>query len=210
MKKILARTVEDAKNNIIRITMYLRPILYSDSDIILGAKGFDSEKYMYDISNPSRIINGPLSDFGEELTPPLAQEWENFIRSCKQQVTDSGFIILEEYRSTDSNKSEYVTMYGLKDHPYGRIIYDLRISDHTLDELKFPEELKTRILEKLKVDKVLAGDATQAGIDFQVEQVLVGSVRNDTWYRASVRLYNLLRLMRNHVQRQIRLHDRQK
>ena len=79
-------------------------------------------------------------------------------------------------------------------------MFDIRISDHPFDA-KFPEELKDEVVNYLNMHNVMNGTACKAGIDFQVEKVIVGSVANDTWDRAINRLAKLLQNMKNAVRR---------
>lgn len=188
------------------VTMYLRPIIYADfavtdtSDVSIASAVYvdDKHKYHTDI-NPDRIINGPLSEYRQELTPPISDEWDGFVEDCKWLVKELGFTIIKSKRSEESKKSEYVIFYGVDDKPCGTLVYDLRISEHPFDAA-FPEEFKDIALEYLQMHKVLDGSATKAGIDFQVEKVTVGSVKYDTWDRAFTRLYYLLKKIRKQVQ----------
>ena len=190
------------EENTIRITMYLHPTIYSDSQLVLSSIHFnkDTQKHETDV-NPYREINGPLSKYGEELEPPIKEEYEEFIRDCIDLVKMRGFTIISTHRSTDSLKSEYVILFGMEDEPCGRIIYDLRISDHPFDTT-FPEELKDEAIKYLKMNNVLDETATQAGINFSVEKVTVGSVQHDTWNRAFTRLGNTLDKMRRRIRQQ--------
>lgn len=190
----------------IHIVMYLYPIIYSDIAIYAtGSYNPEDRKYHTDV-NPARIINGPLSGPGEELEPPISEEWESFIGDCIWLVKELGFTVIRTKRSDDSKKSEYIITYGIDKTPCGTIVYDLRISDHPFDAT-FPEELKDEALEYLKINNVLSGAATKEGIDFQVEKVTVGSVKDDSWDRAFNRVYNKLKLMRRKIR--TRLNERQ-
>lgn len=199
MKRIISNDIL-VDENTIRVVMFWEPIFYEDSEIF-AATSFDPKKHRYHTDvNPSRIINKCLSEDGEELEQPLKGEWESFIKDCKWLVETVGFTIIKSYRSEVSKKSEYVIVFGINDTPCGKVIYDLRISDHTIDDLSFPQEVKDMVMEYLKVNKVLDGSATEAGIDFKISQVLVGGVKNDTWDRAFNRLHNVLRKMKSSVQ----------
>lgn len=187
----------------IHITMYLHPEIYSDSEaIVCSVKWDNSRKKYYTDVNPYREINGPLSEYGQELEPPIKEEYDNFIEDCKWLIIDSGFTIITQYRSTDSKKSEYVVVFGMNDEPCGKLIYELRISDHPF-HATFPEELKDEVVEYLKMTKVLDESATKAGINFQIEKVTVGSVKHDTWGRAFDRLSDVLDNIRRAVRKQI-------
>ena len=210
MKKYI-KTVDDIAEelahglkqcNIIHVTMYLHPILYVDSQEITGSISWnkDDRRYHTDV-NPYRVINGSLSEYGEELEPPIQWEYDHFVQDCVDLVEALGFTIIERYTSTTSNKSEYLLLFGMKDKPYGLIVYDLRISDHPFDA-SFPEELKDKALEYLTMNKVLDETATKAGINFQVEKVTVGVVQRDSWDRALNRLFDRLKRMKKSIQRQ--------
>lgn len=197
------------QENILYVTVYLRPEIYIDSEIVLGSVIYDKIKKSYQTDvNPSRRINGPLSDYGEELEPPIQEEYDEFIDDCAWLIDNSGFTILKRSRSTDSKKSEYIVVFGMKDEPCGAIVFDLRISDHPLDTT-FPEELKDEALNLLKMNKVLDESATKAGINFRVEKVTVGKVTDDTWNRAFDRLGNVLDGMRIRVRKQINREKRE-
>lgn len=209
MKKEIKSTVSlvDVINSIspdriIRITMYLHPVVYVDSEVIEGAMYVDRGGKNHTDVNPYREINGPLSEYGEELEPPISDEYDAFIRDCKQLVESYGFTIIKQYRSEESKKSEYIVVFGIDDTPYGAVIYDLRISDHPFDAT-FPDELKEYVLNYLQMNKILDESATEAGINFSVEKVTVGSVKHDTWDRAFNRLDRKLKNMRNSIKKQL-------
>ena len=86
----------------------------------------------------------------------------------------------------------------MKDKPCGTLVYELRLSNHPFDAT-FPEELKDAALQYLKINNILDGTATKAGIDFQIEKVTVGSVQNDSWERAFNRLYIRLKQIKNKI-----------
>lgn len=67
----------------IKVVMYLRPLIHVDSEIILGSVYKDDihSKYHTDV-NPDRLINGPFSDWGQELEPPIQAEYDAFIDGC--------------------------------------------------------------------------------------------------------------------------------
>lgn len=188
----------DELNTRIEVVMYLHPIIYDSSDIFGAVEFNEGDKRYHTDINPSRVINGPLSGPGEELENPIKEEWDSFIEDCKFIIRETGFTIIESERSQESNKSEYVLMYGIENAPCGTIVFDLRISDHPFDAT-FPEEYKDKAIEYLKDNKILDGEATQAGIDFQVEKVIVGAVREDSWDRAINRLYDLLKRLRRKI-----------
>lgn len=191
------------RENTIRVVMYLRPEIYANSEVVTGAVHYDSvrRKYQTDV-NPYRRINGPLSDYGEELEPPIQDEYNEWIEDCVFLIQEAGFTILQRHRIDDSKKSEYIIVFGIRDTPCGSIIYDLRLSDHPLDAT-FPEELKEEVLEKLRIEHILDESATKAGINFRVEKVTVGSVKNDTWSRAFDRLGNILDKMRRTIRKRL-------
>lgn len=203
----------------IKVNMYLRPIIYEDfwsvcdqnlnlSDAVLGSVIYDDTKkrYVTDV-NPERLINGPLSEYGQQLENPVKGEYNEFKKDCVWLVKELGFTVIKQYTSLDSKKSEYVVMFGLDDDPCGTLVYDLRISDHPFDAT-FPEELKDEAVEYLKMNNVLDGSATKAGIDFEVEKITVGTVRSDTWDKAFNRLYIKLNQMRNAIRVRQKIRNR--
>ena len=193
----MKRVVKDADS--LKVTMYVRPIIYTISNIAASVQWDDKNRRYHTDINPSRIINGPLSGPGEDLESPLKDEWDAFIEDCKFVIKEAGFTIIKSKRSEDSGKSEYVVTYGVDDTPCGTIVHNIRLSDHPLDAT-FPEELKDQALEFLHSHDILDEAITKAGIDFQVEKVTVGSVKCDTWDRAILRLYNILKRMRRIIQ----------
>lgn len=199
------KTNTELSENTIKVIMYLHPNIYANSEVVLGSVNYDpsDKKYHTDV-NPNRVINGPLSDYGQELEPPISEEYDSFIEDCDWLIHELGFTIISQHRSTDSKKSEYIVVFGIDDTPCGSIIYELRISDHPFDA-KFPEEIKDQVVEYLNMNNVMNGQATKAGIDFSIENVLVGSVKNDTWDKAFQRLYLKLKQLRRRIK--IRLHQ---
>ena len=186
----------------IKITMYLKPIIYEVSYVVsVYTFNKESKKYQTNI-NPSRVINGPLSDYGEELTSPLKDEFSEFQSDCLLLIQENGFTVITHNVSEDSEKSEYTVVYGLdKDNkPYGHLIFDIRISDHPFDAT-FPKELKAQVLQYLKMNNILDGTATKAGIDFAIEKITVGDIIDDTWDRVFNRLDILLKKLRRKVRK---------
>ena len=200
MKKLI---YTNNQSNIIYLTIYLRPEIFINSEVVLGSIQWDNikKKYQTDV-NPYRYINGPLSEYGEELEPPIREEYDEFIQDCLWLIDNAGFTIIKQETSQDSKKSEYVIVFGMEDDPCGTLVFDLRISDHPFDAT-FPEELKDEVIDLLKMDKVLDGSATKAGINFRIEKVTIGAVVNDSWSRAFDRLGNVLDKMRNRVRKQL-------
>ena len=98
-------------------------------------------------------------------------------------------------------------MFGMKNKPYGKLVFDFRISDHALEKQQFPDNFKEKAKQYLTMNHILNGDAQEQGIDFQVDHVLVGNVVNDTWDRALNRLANRLRILKNKVQIASKLHS---
>lgn len=198
-----------AQDYVIHIVMYIVPLIYENSEVVASVS-FDSKnnKYHTDI-NPFRQINGPLSGPGEPLENPVAEEWECFVDDCKWLIQELGFTIISSSRSDDSQKSEYIIIFGMKDAPCGTLIYELRLSDHPFDAT-FPEELKDKTLEYLKINKILDGSAHKAGIDFQVEKVTVGTVSNDSWDKSFNRVYMKLRDIRRRIRARLNVRGRNK
>lgn len=196
--KRLVRNNTQTNNNIV-ITMYLHPDIYDDIRHIIANVEYNArdKKYHTDV-NPSRLINGPLSEYGQQLENPIKDEYESFIKDCEWLVKELGFTIIKQERSLDSKKSEYLIIFGIDNTPCGTLIYDLRLSDHPFDAT-FPEELKDEALKYLQMNNILDGTAAKAGIDFTVEKITVGTVENDTWDRAMNRLYLKLKNMRRSI-----------
>lgn len=207
MKKYTNRYIKSDENsgNTITVTMYLQPIVYYDSKISAAVYIDEKGHYHTDV-DLERIIDGPLSVKGQELENPVKKEFDEFKEDCVFLIKELGFTIIKQKTSTDSKKSEYILVFGIDDKPCGTLVYDIRISDHTIKELKFPEELKNEALEYLKMNHVVSGIAEKAGIDFSVKEIIVSGVKHDTWDRAFNRLYSLLKLLRKKVQ--IRLNSR--
>ncbi|MBR4071069.1 MAG: hypothetical protein IKK26_00760 [Clostridia bacterium] len=190
---------------VIHVVMYLHPLIYENSEVTLGAVVKTGRRYHTTV-NPYRIINRPLSEYGEELENPVKGEYEEFIRDCKFLIKTYGFTIIKEHTSENSKKSEYVVVYGVEGEPCGTLIYEIRISDHPFDAT-FPEELKDEVVEYLNMHNVMNGEAAKSGIDFQVEKVTVGSVKNDSWDRALNRLAKLLNSKKNNIKRRLKVRD---
>lgn len=207
MKRIIKTSINGIELPTIRIQMYIKPIFYEDSKIASSVKFDKNRKKWISDNNPSRIINGPLSGPGEELGSPISEEYDRFIDDCKFVIEQFGFIIIHSERSDTSNKSEYVLMFGMKNKPYGKLVFDFRISDHALEKQQFPDNFKEKAKQYLTMNHILNGDAQEQGIDFQVDHVLVGNVVNDTWDRALNRLANRLRILKNKVQIASKLHS---
>lgn len=191
---------------VIHIQMFIKPIFYEDSRIASSVE-FDkhTKKWVSD-NNPSRIINDALSGPGEELGSPISEEYDRFIDDCKFIIKQCGFIIIHSERSDTSNKSEYVLMFGMKNKPYGRLVFDFRISDHALKGQQFPDSFKEKAKEYLTMNHILGGSAQEQGIDFQVDKVLIGNVHNDTWNKALNRLAGRLKILKSKVQIATKLH----
>ena len=207
MKLNIANTVSIlnnlTKDSIIRVVMYLQPEIFTNSKLVSASVHFDvkKKKYYTDI-NPARTINGPLSEYGQLLEPPIREEYDAFIEDCVYLIETSGFKILKRMTSLTSQKSEYIIVYGMDSKPCGSLIFELRISDHPFDAT-FPEELKDEVVELLKMENVLNESATKAGINFTIEKVTVGLVLNDTWGRAFDRLGHKLDQMRRKVMKEL-------
>lgn len=201
----------------IEVAMYIFPEIYSGFsnltasntlEQVASAVTFDKFRRQYHTDvNPERVINKPLSDYGQQLEAPIQEEFDSFKKDCRWLINELGFTIIHQETSTDSKKSEYLIVFGLNDEPCGTLVYDLRISDHPFNAT-FPEELKDKALEYLKMNKILDNTATKAGIDFSVEKITVGIHETDSWDKAFNRLYLLLKKLRNTIR--IRNNERRK
>lgn len=84
MKKVIQNTVEPViQENTIYVTIYLKPEIYANSQVVTGSVNWDNtkKKYQTDV-NPTRTITGPLSEYGQELEPPISDEYNEFIEDC--------------------------------------------------------------------------------------------------------------------------------
>ena len=152
----------------LQVTIYLYPILYEDT----------------------KIINGYLPDFGEELESPIKECWESFIKDCKFVIQEAGFTV-KSINNKELMKPEVVLSY-CKDHVvYGTMTVKLRVSDNPFDAT-FPEAYKEKVLEYLNENSILDGTATKAGMDFQVEKVIAAGETLVYWYDAMYHLYNVM------------------
>ncbi len=186
------------KDNTIKITMYLKPVFFENSPIF-NTVTFDKKhhRYLTDI-NPERVMNGALSEYGEELEYPIRQEWDSFVEDCRFLIKELGFTIITQNTSEDSKKSEYTIIFGINDDPCGTLVFDLRISNHPFDAT-FPEELQNKAFEYLKVNKILDADIVKDRVSFLVEKVTVGGVANDSWNRAFNRVFITLKGIRDRI-----------
>lgn len=174
---------KDSNKSQIQVTMYLHPIIYVCSEVL----GSDTA----DVSPDNMYINFPLPGNGEELEPPIKDEWGSFIWDCKFVIKEAGFTIIKSEPSDEFDRSECKITYGREDKPGGTIVCNLRISEHPFDAV-FPEAYKEKVQEYFKENKILDGTATEAGIDFQVEKVIVDGVETDSWCNAISQLYELM------------------
>ena len=87
-------------------------------------------------------------------------------------------------------------LIGIGDKPCGRFVIDFRVSDHVLDKYHFPDDWKKEALKYLKINNIVNDEASEAGIDFKIDQVVVGQVKSDTWDRALNRLYARLKQLK--------------
>lgn len=152
----------------VEVTIYLYPILYEGT----------------------KIINGYLPEFGEELEPPIIEFWESVIGDCKFVTRAAGFTVKSK-NNNELMKPEVVLSF-CKDHvAYGTMTVKLRVSDNPFDAT-FPESYKEKVLEYLNENSILDGTATKADIDFQVEKVVVAGVTLPFWSDAMLQLYNVM------------------
>ena len=162
-------------SNAIHITVYLHPLLYSDSEVF-GGYIFEEEKLKVDpnsISTFKGYVNAPLDCEGELLENPISEAWEHYIKDLKWYIETFNFRIIACKRNDDSDKSEYVIVFGTEEADYTEtVVCDLKLSDNPFDE-DFPDIFKNKVLNYLTIDKILDGTARKAGIDFQVERTTV-------------------------------------
>lgn len=187
-------------NQVIRVTLYLYPLIYIDDDStvqVSASISYDGKRYHTDV-NPNRRINGPLTDVDEVISADLEYELKSFYDDCEFLITNRGFTILDRYRSNESKKSEYFFIYGMDDDPCGVLIFDVRISDHGLDAV-VPEHKKLEMYNQLKLDKIIDEHIAIENINFKVESVLVGHIKDDSWDKAFYRVDLKLRQLRNRI-----------
>ncbi len=153
----------------LQVTIYLYPILYEDT----------------------KIINGYLPNFGEELESPIKECWESFIKDCKFVIQEAGFTV-KSINNNELVKPEVVLSYCKGHVVYGSMTVNLRISDDPFDST-FPEVYKEKVLGYLNENSILDGTAAKAGIDFQVEKVVAAGVTLPFWSDAMYHLYNVMK-----------------
>ena len=179
--------------NIIDITVLVSPSMRSDPTSsnpthIAAAMYYSSKdkRYHTDV-NPDRKIEGPLSEENDILTGDLGIEWDQYIEDCKSLIETVGFIILARDPDPKSPKSRYFIVFGMKSKPFGLLVFDLRVSDHP-HTIEFPANSKIDALSQLKRLGIVDAAVTVDDIDFDVESVLVGNVKEDTWDRLPTNL----------------------
>ena len=153
----------------LQVTIYLYPILYEDT----------------------KIINGYLRDFGEELEPPIIEFWESVIRDCKFVTQAAGFTV-KRTNNNELMKPEVVLSFCKDPVVHGTMTVKLRVSDNPFDAT-FPESYKEKVLGYLNENSILDGTATKAGMDFQVEKVIAAGETLHFWSDAMYHLYNVMK-----------------
>lgn len=166
----------------IKVQVYISPILYENSEILSSVEL--KKKKSISKNNPSGIINGPLSESGEELENPMSYAYDCFIDDCKFCIETSGCRIICSEKIDVSDKSEHILLFGKNNKPCGKLIFSFMVSEHPLKSYKFSKKVKKSVAEYLKMNKVMDGTAFVAGIDFYVKKVLVGHVKKNAWYNA--------------------------
>ena len=153
----------------LQVTIYLYPILYEST----------------------KIINGYLPDFGEELENPIKECWESIINDCKFVIQEAGFTV-KGINNNELMKPVVVLTYCKDQVVYGSMTVNLRIYDNPFDST-FPEAYKEKVLVYLNENSILDGTATNADIDFQVEKVVVAGVTLPFWSDTLLQLYYALK-----------------
>lgn len=174
----------DSNKTQIHITMYLHPLIYINSEVLGSAET--------DVTPDNMYINHPLPGDGEELEPPIKDEWKSFIRDCKFVIKEVGFTIIKSEQNNAAKKSEHVITYGLENIPCGTVVCNLRVSENPFDSA-FPEEYKEKVQEYLKENNIIDGTTREAGIDFQVEKVTIDDLKISSWCDTITELYELMR-----------------
>lgn len=163
---------------ILHVTIYLKPLIYKDSEICSAYYNVFPEDSSYE------IVNGTLFGPEEELENPVGDTICRMI--CEDStflIKECGFDIMEVSTHIDAAKYRKSIIYGLNNTKCRKIIVDVRVSKSAFDST-FPEELKKESLAYLTMDKVMDGSATAKGIDFTIEKVTVGLRRYLTWMDA--------------------------
>ena len=153
----------------LQVTIYLYPILYEGT----------------------KIINGYLPEFGEELEPPIIEFWESVIRDCKFVTQAAGFTV-KRTNNNELMKPEVVLSFCKDPVVHGTMTVKLRVSDNPFDAT-FLEACKEIVLKYLNENSILDGIATKAGIDFQVEKVVTAGMTLAFWSDAMFHLYNVMK-----------------
>ena len=199
---------EISEENVISITVEVAPYYddytsVGDSDYSIVATGYKqtgkgnhARPYHTDV-NPNRKLYGPLSDSNDVLDGDLKLEWDAFIEDCYWLIRDMGFTVLMRDPEPKSPKSRYFIMFGVDDTPYGLMVFDLRISDHSQSNgnPQFRDADKQPTVNKLKELGILDENIKVSEVTFVMENVLVGSVgkknpnKYDTWDNAYNRVY---------------------
>jgi len=190
-------------NNALHITVYLHPLLYSDSELF-GGYDFTEDKLRADpnsISTFKGYVNAPLDCEGESFENPISEAWEHYIKELKWYIEQFKFRILSSERKDECEKSEYMISFGTDEADYiETIVCDLKMSDNPFED-DFPEIFKDKVLSYLTIDKILDGTARKAGIDFQVERT---TVQFDSCYDAlSGVIFKLVNLRDNWFNRKV-------
>lgn len=186
-------------NNVLTVTFCINATVVAPMPIAATKYYNPKDKRYHTDVNPKRVIEGPLSDENVPLVGDLANEWNLYIADCRDLIETVGFIVLDQDPIPQSPKSHYFIVYGMKDQPFGLLVFDLRISDHSNSDLEFPVSSMQDAYAKLKKFGVIDNAVTMDDIEFSVENVLVGSVKHDTWDRVFNRLYNYLQKMKRSV-----------
>ena len=184
------------------ITIELTPELEDGKPVVATITYKDSRRHTYTTDvNPDRLMNGPLSDPDQPLNAQLRAEYNEFLADCTRIIQYEGFEIITQYDSLDSKKSEYfVIVFGVDGKPYGEIIFNIRVSDHYLDKMKVPENVKQQAESDSRVT-----DNSNGYIVWSLRNIVVGGVRNDTWQKALNRFTTALNSCRNDVRRRINI-----
>ena len=186
------------EGNTIHFTVYLHPVIYEDSKVM---EGVEYDKSMFcDMTEciPIKLINEPLIGPGEELENPITSTWNDYIRECEWYVKETGFTVLSKTRNKDSKITKHVIEMGIENKQCGSIMCDLQMSNSPLFP-HFPAEARDKVMQYLQIDRILDGSASDMGIDFQVERVVVNGVENDCFLRGLDSLFIYLQRMNAYV-----------
>ncbi len=173
------------------ISVYLKPLIYKNSEILNGVLFDESAYKSIPESNAIYMLNAPSGD-GEELENPLECEFDSFAEDCKWLANEAGLTVTETERTAESDRILYTVTVGRSEAQYCSIYLEIKISGTPFDE-SFPEDYKATVLEHITPEKLLDGVTVAAGIDFQVAKVTVDKAEESSWWQSLDRIFDKLK-----------------